>query len=166
MILDHNGLLPCFCHITEAKKYDVVVAREWDFPAGTIIVFDHGYVDYRWFRSLDDRGIFFVTRLKRRTSYSVIEEHPVPQRGGVLRDVTIQLSSRQLKGGLPRAGGDGQRLARTSQHLSGTADTLHSVRDPMLFCERSGLGRTGSSTSRISSRLMAVCSQARMAAQI
>lgn len=99
MILDHNGLLPSFCHITDGKKYDVVVAREWDFPAGTIIVFDRGYVDYRWFRSLDDRGIFFVTRLKRGTCYSVVQENPVPQRGGVLRDVTIQLSSRQLKGG-------------------------------------------------------------------
>jgi hypothetical protein len=99
MILDHNGLLPSFCHITDGKKYDVVVAREWDFPAGTIIVFDRGYVDYRWFRSLDDRGIFFVTRLKRGTSYSVVQENPVPHRGGVLRDVTIQLSSRQLKGG-------------------------------------------------------------------
>jgi hypothetical protein len=99
MILDHNGLLPSFCHITEARKYDVTVAREWDFPAGTIIVFDRGYNDYRWFRSLDERGIFFVTRLKRRTSYSVVEEHRVPERGGVLRDATIRLSSRQLKGG-------------------------------------------------------------------
>jgi Domain of unknown function (DUF4372)/Transposase DDE domain len=99
MILDHDGLLPCFCHITEARKYDVTVARELDFPAGTIMAFDRGYVDYRWFRSLDERGIFFVTRLKRRASYSVVKENPVPQRGGVLRDVTIQLSSRQFKGG-------------------------------------------------------------------
>jgi hypothetical protein len=99
MILDHNGLLPSFCHITEARKYDVTVAREWDFPAGTILVFDRGYIDYRWFRSLDERGVFFVTRLKRRASYSVLEEHHVPERGGVLRDVTIRLSSRQLKGG-------------------------------------------------------------------
>lgn len=99
MILDHNGLLPSFCHITEARKYDVTVAREWDFPAGTIIVFDRGYVDYRWFRSLDERGIFFVTRLKRRTSYTVVEERQVPARGGVLRDAIIRLSSRQLKGG-------------------------------------------------------------------
>jgi len=99
MILDHNGLLPSFCHITEARKYDVTVAREWDFPAGTIIVFDRGYIDFRWFRSLDDRGIFFVTRLKARTRYSVVEERSVPQRGGVLRDALIRLTSRQLKGG-------------------------------------------------------------------
>jgi IS4 transposase len=99
MILDHNGLLPSFCHITEARKYDLVVAREWDFPAGTIIVFDRGYTDFRWFRSLNDRGIFFVTRLKKKTLYEVVEERPVPQRGGVIRDAVIRLTSRQLKGG-------------------------------------------------------------------
>jgi len=99
MILDHNGLLPSFCHITEARKYDVVVAREWDFPAGTIIVFDRGYTDFRWFRSLDERGIFFVTRIKRGTLYEVIEERPIPQRGGVIRDAVIRLTSRQFRGG-------------------------------------------------------------------
>jgi hypothetical protein len=99
MILDHNGLLPSFCHITEARKYDLVVAREWDFPAGTIIVFDRGYTDFRWFRSLNDRGIFFVTRLKKKTLYEVVEERLVPQRGGVIRDAVIRLTSRQLKGG-------------------------------------------------------------------
>jgi hypothetical protein len=101
MILDHNGLLPSFCHITEARKYDVTVAREWDFPAGTIIVFDRGYTDFRWFRSLDERGVFFVTRLKRGTLYEVVQEHSIPQRGGVLRDATIRLTSRQLKGDSP-----------------------------------------------------------------
>jgi hypothetical protein len=99
MILDHNGLLPSFCHITEARKYDVTVAREWEFSAGTIIVFDRGYTDFRWFRSLDQRGIFFVTRLKRGTLYEVVQEHSIPKRGGVLRDATIRLTSRQLKGG-------------------------------------------------------------------
>jgi hypothetical protein len=134
MILDHNGLLPSFCHITEARKYDVTVAREWDFPAGTIIVFDRGYNDYRWFRSLDDRGIFFVTRLKRRTSYSVIEEHPIPQRGGVLRDVTIRLSSRQLKGGsspllrlVEYRAQDGRTYEFLSNHLTFGPTTIAAI---------------------------------------
>ena len=99
MVLDHNGLLPSFCHITEARKYDVVVAREWNFPAGTILVFDRGYTDFRWFRSLCERGVFFVTRAKRGMLYDVVQEHSIPQRGGVLRDATIRLTSRQLNGG-------------------------------------------------------------------
>jgi hypothetical protein len=99
MILDHNGLLPSFCHITEARKYDVVVAREWKIAPGTVVVFDRGYTDFRWFRELTERGVFFVTRLKRGTLYEVLEERPLPQSSGVLRDTVIQLTSRQLKGG-------------------------------------------------------------------
>lgn len=101
MILDHNGLIPSFCHITEANKYDVTVAREWDFPAGTVLVFDRGYYDSCWFRSLDERGIFFVTRLKARVGYEVVEEHELPQRGGVFYDAIIRLTNRQLKGRSP-----------------------------------------------------------------
>lgn len=102
MILDHNGLLPSFCHITEARKYDVVVAREWKIAPGTVIVFDRGYTDFRWFRALTERGVFFVTRLKRGTLYEVIEERSVPQRSGVLRDAVIRLTSRQLEGSSPK----------------------------------------------------------------
>jgi hypothetical protein len=101
MILDHNGLLPRFCHITEARKYDVVVAREWEFARGTIIVVDRGYTDFRWFRTLTERGVFFVTRLKKGTLYEVVEERAIPQRGRVLRDAVIRLKSRILEGSSP-----------------------------------------------------------------
>lgn len=134
MILDHNGLLPSFCHITEATKYDVVVAREWDFPAGTIIVFDRGYNDFKWFRSLDDRGIFFVTRLKRRTLYTVVEERPVPQRGGVLRDALVRLTSRQLRGGpspllrlVEYRAPDGKIFEFLTNHLKFGATTIAAI---------------------------------------
>ena len=134
MILDHNGLLPSFCHITEARKYDLVVAREWDFPAGTIIVFDRGYTDFRWFRSLDERGIFFVTRLKKKTLYEVVEERPVPQRGGVIRDAVIRLTSRQLKGGaspllrlVEYRDQDGRGFEFLSNHLKFGSTTIAAI---------------------------------------
>ncbi len=134
MILDHNGLLPSFCLITEARKYDVTVARDWDFPAGTIIAFDRGYIDFRWFRSLDQRGIFFVTRLKRRTTYSVVKENPIPQKGGVLRDATIQLTSRQLRGGsspllrlVEYRAQDGRTYEFLTNHLSFGPTTIAAI---------------------------------------
>lgn len=101
MILDHSGLLPSFCLIEEARKYDVVVARELDFTPGTVLVFDRGYNDFTWFRSLTERSIVFVTRLKRGTLYEVVEERPVPQRGGVTRDAVVRLKNRRLKGDAP-----------------------------------------------------------------
>jgi hypothetical protein len=101
MVLDHSGLLPSFCRIEEARKYDVVVARELEFAPGTVVVFDRGYTDYNWYRSLTEQHVVFVTRLKRRALYEVVEERPIPQRSRVIRDVIVRLTSRRLKGPAP-----------------------------------------------------------------
>ena len=133
MILDHNGLLPSFCHITEAKKYDVVVARQFEFAPGTIVVFDRGYNDFTWFRSLTDRGVFFVTRLKKNTLYSVIDERTIPQRSGVTRDVVIRLENRRLRGESPllrlveyRAE-DGKTYTFLTNHLKFGSTTIAAI---------------------------------------
>lgn len=133
MILDHNGLLPSFCHITEAKKYDVVVARDFEFAPGTIVVFDRGYNDFTWFRSLTDQGVFFVTRLKKNTLFTVIEERTVPQRSGVTRDAVIRLENRRLKGESPllriveyRAD-DGSQYTFLTNHLKFGSTTIAAI---------------------------------------
>ncbi len=49
LMLDHDGLLPCYGVITDGKQHEVTVTRQWRFEAGTILVFDRGYTDYDWF---------------------------------------------------------------------------------------------------------------------
>lgn len=133
MILDHNGLLPSFCHITEAKKYDVVVARHFEFTPGTVVVFDRGYNDLTWFCSLTEQRVFFVTRLKKNTLYSVIEERTVPQRSGVTRDAVIRLENRRLNADSPlfrlveyRAG-DGKMYTFLTNHLKFGSTTIAAI---------------------------------------
>ena len=89
LMLDHDGLLPCFGVITDGKRHEVTVTRQWQFDAGSILVFDRGYNDYDWFTQLTRQGVFFVTRLKDNADYIVIEERAVAQRRGVLRDQII-----------------------------------------------------------------------------
>jgi putative transposase len=36
-------------------------------------VFDKGYVDYKWYQQLNDKGVFFVARTKRNMDYLVLE---------------------------------------------------------------------------------------------
>ena len=55
MVLDHAGYLPNYCHITDGKTSDIAFARTLDVPAGTVLVFDRGYVDYTWFNRLTAR---------------------------------------------------------------------------------------------------------------
>jgi Domain of unknown function (DUF4372)/Transposase DDE domain len=93
LLLDHDGLLPAFAVITDGKTADIQVARKMTFTAGAVLVIDRGYVDHDWFESLTNDGVFFVTRLKRSIRYEVLQERPIPQRGGVVRDETIRLLS-------------------------------------------------------------------------
>jgi len=93
LLLDHDGLMPAFAVITEGRTADIQVARRIEFAAGAILVIDRGYEDHAWFESLTNDGVFFVTRLKRSTRYEVLQERPIPQRGGVVRDQTIRLLS-------------------------------------------------------------------------
>jgi hypothetical protein len=97
MILDHAGHLPAFCRITEGNVHEIQVARTVDFTPGTIVVFDRGYVDYEWFRSLSRQKVWFVTRLRDNISYSVVEQRPVT--GAVVRlDQVILLEKHRRYG--------------------------------------------------------------------
>lgn len=91
--LDHDGYLPTALVITEGKRHEITVARRQTFAAGTILVFDRGYLDYAWFARLTETGVFFVTRMKDNTAYTAIERHAVPTQGGILADEWIALTS-------------------------------------------------------------------------
>jgi len=93
LVLDHDGYLPRFAVITEGKASEVKVARGWHFEPGTIVVFDRGYVDYKWYQRLTDEGVFFVTRLRHDAHYRVIESREVPQNRNILKDEVIELGS-------------------------------------------------------------------------
>ena len=56
LVLDHDGYLPSFCVVTDAKTPDLAPARKMSFDRGTIVVFDRGYNDYDWFAELSERG--------------------------------------------------------------------------------------------------------------
>ena len=91
--LDHAGHLPSFVTVTEGRTADVTVARTWTFPAGSVVVADRAYLDFRWFRQLQLRGVTFVTRLKRGVRYRVTCRHEVRSGTGVVSDETIELTS-------------------------------------------------------------------------
>lgn len=95
LVLDHDGYLPCFAVVTEAKVADVQVARSIDFPAGTVVVEDRGYTDYRLYARWTERGVFFVTRMRGNALFEVVERRATPQIPRVLADEVIRLSGQQ-----------------------------------------------------------------------
>lgn len=96
LLLDHDGMLPCFAVITDGKTSDIRVARKMKFPAGAVLVVDRGYTDYDWFERLSCDGVWFVTRLKRGTAYEVMHQREVPKGGRIVRDDEIRFLAPSL----------------------------------------------------------------------
>jgi len=91
LILNHQGYLPQFAVITDGKTADVKIARQMAFAPGTMLVMDRGYEHHQWWRRLSLDGVYFVSRLKDSTGYTILRERPVAD--GVLRDEEITLDS-------------------------------------------------------------------------
>lgn len=93
LVLDHDGYLPSFAVIEPARKPEVKVARAFRFEPGTIVVFDRGYIDFNWFRSLSRQGVFFVTRMRSDLVYQVKQRRPCPQCSNVRADQVVLVGS-------------------------------------------------------------------------
>ena len=91
LLLDHEGYLPCFAHITDGKSSDIAVARGLKFQSGTIVVMDRGYVDYGWWDQLTQQGVYFVTRLKKDILWDEVESRQPPQNSNVIGDQIIRI---------------------------------------------------------------------------
>jgi hypothetical protein len=93
--LNHRGYLPEFVTITDGKKSDITVGRTLKLPKGSIVAIDKGYNDYAWYKSMTDKGIFFVTRLKRNAKHRVVSRRTVQKDKGLVCDQTIELTGAQ-----------------------------------------------------------------------
>jgi hypothetical protein len=89
LLLDHDGYLPSFAVVTEGKTSEIRVARTLRWESGTILAIDRGYIDYEWFRELTQEEVYFVTRMKEKAVYEVVEELRVPQNSNVVSDQII-----------------------------------------------------------------------------
>jgi hypothetical protein len=77
LLLDHEGYLPCFAHITDGKTHEVNIAKAMDLPKGSIIAMDKAYIDYALLHRWTREDIFFVTRLKDNADYKILKRHEI-----------------------------------------------------------------------------------------
>ena len=90
--LDHSDYLPEFIRITDGKTYDAKAAKSLKLTPGSIVVFDKIYNDYAWYNQLENKGIFFVTRLKSNAAYRVVERHETIKSKGITSDQVIEFT--------------------------------------------------------------------------
>jgi hypothetical protein len=130
-LLDHDGHIPAFVTVTDAKTHESRMSKNLELPKGSIIVFDKGFIDYSWFASLGIQGVFFVTRLKKNAVYKLLERRPVNRKTGVTSDHTIQVASRENPLLLRRIGyrdpDSGKRYTFLTNHFRLSAKTIAEV---------------------------------------
>ena len=92
VLLNHDDYLPEFAVLTDAAKHDIGPARQIPLRAGSIVVVDRGYTDFALFGRWCSEGVFFVTRMKEGTTYTVEESLKLPTGRRILADQLIRLT--------------------------------------------------------------------------
>ena len=112
-VIDHDGYIPAFVSVTNARRHEAQVAKTLKLPKGSIVVFDKGYISYPWFAQLINSEILFVTRLKKNASYKVLKRKPVNKKLGITSDQEIEIPRR---GGALKLRRVGYRDPETGKH--------------------------------------------------
>jgi hypothetical protein len=101
VLLDHDDYLPRYVLITEARRSDVTMTDAFPLNPGSIVAMDRGYNDYDLFGRWTDQKIYFVTRLKDRAAYEVLEEGPVPANRDIRSDQLIRFTGEKAQRDCP-----------------------------------------------------------------
>jgi hypothetical protein len=86
--------VPCLVQFTAGAAHDNPFLKKLDIPSGSIIVFDRGYNNYEVFSRWTEQNVTFVTRLRKKAVYEVLEEKELSndqKETGVLSDKLIIL---------------------------------------------------------------------------
>ena len=101
-LLDLQGRIPAFFHITHAKVGDVKILDLLRPEPGAFYVMDRAYLDFQRLCTLDRAGSFFVLRAKKNTRFRRRDSRPVDQTQGVLCDQTIVLTGTDTRDSYPQ----------------------------------------------------------------
>ncbi|HLP66008.1 MAG TPA: IS4 family transposase [Rhizobium sp.] len=97
VVYDPAADCPTYVSVTTSRVNDITAAQDMPVERGATYVFDLGYYDYAWWRSLHDAGCRIVTRFKSNTPLTVLSEQPVAAGTSILSDRIGLLPKRQAK---------------------------------------------------------------------
>lgn|SRR5688572_13038404 len=129
--LDHAGYLPSAMVITTGKYSELIIARRQRWEAGTILLFDRGFVDFAWFHRLTQDKVWFITRVKKDMSYQVVESTTIDHRGEVVTEEKVRMKGRRTKKKYPELlrvvtiqKPDGERFQFLTNNMTLAASTI------------------------------------------
>lgn len=92
--LDHNGNIPNFVHVSDAKKHETTIAKKFlDIIPDSIYCFDRAYNDFILYRRITESKAFFVTKAKGNLDYAITGQHTETLKKNILSDERIILKN-------------------------------------------------------------------------
>lgn len=96
VLLDNRTAIPEIINITEGRVADIVMFKKINMDRlekGSIIVFDRAYIDYEWWKKMNNNELFFVSRTKINQNIFVIGQHKAVLERNILADDIVMLGS-------------------------------------------------------------------------
>ena len=102
-VIDLRGAIPVMICITTGKVSDVSMLDKLHLPAGSIVVLDRGYIDFKRLYQLVQDQCSFVVRARSDLLFNCTEAHGVDIKSGVHSDQTVVLMGQKSKKSYPQA---------------------------------------------------------------
>ena len=83
-LLDLQGNIPAFLHISDGKLHDVNVLDMLVPEAGAFYIMDRAYLDFSRLFGLHQASAFFVLRSKTNTRFRRLYSHPIDRTSGLI----------------------------------------------------------------------------------
>ena len=94
-LFNNRTAMPELLNATTGKVADITAAKNMALTAhlekGSIVVFDRGYIDYSWWRELNENGLFFVSRVKKNQKQFVLGQHDSNLEKDILKDEIVMI---------------------------------------------------------------------------
>ena len=76
--------VPCLVRYTSAATHDQVMLKYLSLEAGSIIAIDRAYIDYSVFQQFTERGIIYVTKMKKNLVYKTLSSKYIVTPDGLI----------------------------------------------------------------------------------
>ncbi|WP_180147285.1 transposase [Desulfoluna butyratoxydans] len=94
LLLNHDGYLQSFVHITSGSTHDVTLARNLNIASESIVAMDQAYIDYKLFCRWTEDHVRFVTRTKSKAASRVVETRAVPKNRNIISGEDIEFTDK------------------------------------------------------------------------
>jgi hypothetical protein len=89
VLLNTDGYIPEFVHITNANRQDMLIMDKLIYKAGCFYIVDKAYVHYKRLYRIELSKAFFVTRAKQNMSYTIEDSRIVDTASGIIKDELV-----------------------------------------------------------------------------